>query len=172
MHSIICNRVHIVFATAERRALIPDDLQERLWAYIGGVARNLDAVAMAVGGTADHVHILLSMPGNKSLSELVQKIKTNSSRWISDEGRIPLFSWQKGYGAFSVAATGVKPAIEYILGQSEHHRRRDFRKEWLQILRQHGISPAAPESESKLLCSEKVVPHASDVLRESSPARE
>ena len=148
MHSIICNRVHIVFGTAERRALIPDDLQERLWAYIGGVARNLDAVAMAVGGTADHVHILLAVPANESLSELVQKIKANSSRWVSEEGKIPLFSWQKGYGAFSVGATGMKPTIEYILGQAEHHRRRDFRKEWQQILRQHGINLSAPACES------------------------
>jgi REP element-mobilizing transposase RayT len=139
MQSIICNRVHIVFGTAERRALIPDDLQSRLWPYIGGVAKHTGAKALAVGGTADHVHILLSIPGNQSISELVQKIKANSSRWISEEGRIPLFAWQKGFGAFSVGATGTKPTIDYILGQVNHHRRRDFRQEWERILRQHGV---------------------------------
>ena len=154
MHSIIYNRVHIVFGTAERRALIPDTLHDRLWPYIGGLAKHSGAVAMAVGGTADHVHILLAMPGNKSLSDLVQKIKANSSRWISEEGKIPLFSWQKGYGAFSVGAAGVKPTIKYILGQSEHHRRRDFQKEWQQILHQHGI-------DLEMNCSEKVAPHVS-----------
>ena len=149
MHSIICNRVHIVFGTAERRALISDDVQERLWAYIGGVAKHLGAVAIAVGGTADHVHILLAMPGNKSLSELVQKIKANSSRWLSDEAKIPLFSWQQGYGAFSVGATAIKPTTDYILGQHDHHRRSNFSEEWERILTQHGVDRvlAPPTSE-------------------------
>ena len=157
MHSIICNRVHIVFTTAERRSLIPEELQDRLWGYIGGVAKHLGAVAMAVGGTADHVHILLAVPGNQSVSELVQKIKANSSRWLSDEGRIPLFSWQKGYGAFSVGATAIKPTTDYILGQRDHHRCSNFSEEWQRILTQHGVdrvlappeeSPVAPSHDS------------------------
>lgn len=135
-----------MFSTAERRALIPDDLLVRLWPYIGGVVKHVGAKALAVGGTRDHVHVLLSIPAGKSIAEVVQKLKANSSRWISAEGRIPLFSWQKGYGAFSVGASGVKPTIEYILGQAEHHRKRNFAQEWKGILQKHGIEPAVAEA--------------------------
>ena len=146
VHSIICNHIHVVFSTAERRALIPDDLLARLWPYIGGVAKHVGAKALAVGGTQDHAHVLLSIPADKSISEVVQKVKANSSRWISEEGRIPLFSWQKGYGAFSVSASGVKPTIDYILGQAGHHRKRNFSQEWKGILHKHGIESAVAEA--------------------------
>jgi REP element-mobilizing transposase RayT len=146
VHSIISNHLHVVFATAERRALIPDELKTRLWPYIGGVTKRVGAKALAVGGTSDHVHILLSVPGSLTTSEVIQKIKANSSRWISEEGRIPLFAWQRGYGAFSVGMSGVPGTIAYILGQAEHHRSRNFRAEWEQILRQHHIESAVASS--------------------------
>jgi hypothetical protein len=90
--------------------------------------------------------VLLSVPADKCVSEIVQKIKANSSRWISEEGRVPLFAWQKGYGAFSVSASGVKPTIEYILGQGEHHRRRSFYDEWAKILEKHRIASVVAEA--------------------------
>jgi putative transposase len=146
MHSVISIRVHVVFATAERRALIPDELLPRLWPYIGGVAKRIGAKALAVGGMRDHVHVLLSVPADKCVSEIVQKIKANSSRWISEEGHVPLFAWQKGYGAFSVSASGVEATIQYILGQGEHHRRRNYFEEWGQILEKHRIASGVAEA--------------------------
>ncbi len=131
---------------AERRSSIPEELLPRLWPLIGGIAKRIGIKALAVGGTRDHVHALLSVPADRCLAEIVQKLKANSSRWISREGRVPLFAWQKGYGAFSVSASGVKSTIDYILGQPAHHRRRDFAQEWSEFLRKHGISSAVAEA--------------------------
>jgi REP element-mobilizing transposase RayT len=140
VHGLICNRVHVIFSTAERRALIPDALQPHLWAYLGGIAKHSGAIALAIGGTRDHVHILLSLSSRVALSEVVQKLKANSSHWVSEVGKVPLFSWQRGFGAFSVGNSGLQATIKYILTQPEHHRKRNYTQEWDQILRQHGIA--------------------------------
>lgn len=147
MHSHISNHLHCIFSTKERLNLIPESIRPRLWAYIGGIAKNVNARAIAVGGTSNHLHLLLSMPSTVTVAEVIQKIKTNSSRWMREEAKVRAFGWQEGFGAFSVSISGVERTIAYIHNQAEHHKRRDFQSEWKEILRRHGIEvPSLRES--------------------------
>jgi REP element-mobilizing transposase RayT len=96
--------------------------------------------AIAIGGTKDHVHALLSIPGMTSFAKAVQLIKGGSSKWINDTfPRQHKFEWQEGYGAFSVSVSQVPRTISYINNQKEHHRRKSFQEEFLELLNKHGI---------------------------------
>ena len=134
--------VHCIFSTKQRQCSIPENLQERLWAYLHGIARHLKVETLRVGGTANHVHLLLLLPPTVNLSELVQKLKANSSRWMGENGI--QFSWQQGYGAFSVSPSMLPRTKEYIRTQMEHHRHISYEDEFLAILRKAGVehSPA------------------------------
>ena len=132
--------MHCVFATKERRPLITPTLQQRLWPYLGGIARENGMKALQVGGVADHIHILISLPATLALSKAIQLLKGNSSKWIHEtfpEQRE--FAWQEGYGAFSIGVSGVEDTVAYIRGQEEHHRKRSFREEVEVFLKKHGI---------------------------------
>lgn len=96
--------------------------------------------ALAIGGTTDHMHALLSLPGMMSFAKAVQLIKGGSSKWINDTfPRHKKFEWQEGYGAFSVSASKVPKTIAYINNQKEHHRKKTFQEEFLELLTKHGI---------------------------------
>jgi REP element-mobilizing transposase RayT len=96
--------------------------------------------ALAIGGTTDHIHALLSLPGMMSFSKAVQLIKGGSSKWINDTFPTSRkFAWQEGYGAFSVSASQVPKTIAYINNQKEHHRKKTFQEEFLELLTKHGI---------------------------------
>jgi REP element-mobilizing transposase RayT len=139
-HSYVSNCVHAVFSTKDRKKLITPDLQERLWPYMGGIARENDMKALAVGGTHNHIHVLLSLPATVPVAKAVQLIKGGSSKWINEtfsaNGR---FEWQEGYGAFSVSVSLVDKTIEYISKQPEHHRATTFEAEFTAFLDRHGI---------------------------------
>jgi|SRR6185437_5696877 len=130
---------HCVFATKDRRPMIVPDLQARLWAYIGGIAREHGMKALAVGGTEDHLHVLLSLPANLDMARAMRVIKSGSSRWMHETAGQPEFAWQEGYGAFSIGRSQVAATVAYINGQREHHRKRDFQAEFAAILKKHGI---------------------------------
>jgi putative transposase len=133
--------MHYVFSTKDRSKIITPELKERLWPYIGGIARENKMRALAVGGTADHVHILLSIPSATPIAKAIQLIKGNSSKWISDTfPGLGDFAWQEGYGAFSISVSGIDETIAYIQSQDEHHRRRTFQEEFLAFLRKHNIA--------------------------------
>ena len=119
--------------------MIPADLQDRAWAFIGGIARRCGMTAIAVGGMADHVHILLLLPTTVPLATAVQKIKANSSRWMHEQTGRP-FMWQEAYAAFSVSISHTDATVKYILNQKEHHKRRGFGEELGRILARHGMS--------------------------------
>jgi REP element-mobilizing transposase RayT len=138
-HTYCSALFHCVFSTRERRRAIAPELQERLWAYMGGIARENEMKALAVGGTEDHVHLLLSLPSSLAVAEAMRKIKGGSSRWLHESCRLNGFEWQKGYEAFSVGCSQVDATVVYIAGQQEHHRKRDFESEFLSILKRHGI---------------------------------
>jgi REP element-mobilizing transposase RayT len=140
----ICNRVHIIFSTKERRSVIAAERQARTWEYMAGIARNVHAKVFAIGGTGDHAHLLLGIPATEKLAEIVQKSKANSSRWLRTEG-VARFEWQAGYGAFSVSVSLMDTTIEYIRNQPEHHKRNSFEEEWKAILARHGIECAVPD---------------------------
>ena len=98
---------HCVFSTKDRLRHITERVQERLWAYIGGIAREHEMKALAVGGAEDHVHILLSLPATKTVSQAMREIKQGSSRWMHQTCGMPEFTWQEGYGAFSIGLNQV-----------------------------------------------------------------
>jgi REP element-mobilizing transposase RayT len=107
---------------------------------VGGIAKENRMKALAIGGTSDHLHALLSLPGMMSFAKAVQLIKGGSSKWINDTFlRQKRFEWQEGYGAFSVSASQVPKTIAYINNQKEHHRRKTFQEEFLELLSRHGI---------------------------------
>jgi REP element-mobilizing transposase RayT len=130
---------YCVFSTKDRRPVISPDMQPQLWAYIGGIAREHGMKALAVGGTGDHVHILLSLPATLALAAAIRQIKSGSSRWMHETAGLQGFAWQEGYGAFSIGRAQVEATVTYIAGQEEHHRKRDFQAEFIAILKKHGI---------------------------------
>jgi|SRR5579859_2800423 len=140
-HSYICCLVHVVFSTAERRPLIRAEIRDRLHAYIGGIARENGMAALAIGGVADHVHVLLSLPRTISVAKAVQLLKGGSSKWLNES--VPeskRFAWQEGYAAFSVSISQREKTVAYIQGQVEHHRRISFADEFAKFLAVHGIA--------------------------------
>jgi len=148
MHSFVSCLIHCTFATKERLPLITPDLQQRLWPYLGGIARENKMKALIVGGVADHAHALLSIPSMISVAKSMQLLKGNSSKWIHDtfpEHRY--FEWQEGYGAFSIGISGVEDTMKYIQGQAEHHRRMTFTEELEVFLKKHGIEYVARDLE-------------------------
>jgi len=140
-HSYSSCLMHVVFSTKERRRFITSDLRERLWAYIGGIARENGMNALAIGGTDNHVHVLLALPSTMPLAKAVQLIKGGSSKWIHETFPAQAgFAWQEGYGAFSVAVSGVKHTVAYVESQEEHHRTKTFEEEYLAFLQRHNIA--------------------------------
>lgn len=139
-HSYVSNLMHCIFSTKERFPFIDGNLESRLWPYIGGIARENKMRALAIGGTADHVHTLLTLPGTMSVAKAVQLIKGGSSKWVHDTfTQYRKFTWQDGYGAFSVSASQADKTIAYIKGQKEHHRKRTFEEEFIEFLEKHGV---------------------------------
>jgi REP element-mobilizing transposase RayT len=139
-HSFISSYMHCVFSTRGRLALITPELEPRLWAYIGGIARENGMKAVAIGGMEDHLHALLSLPATMSIAKAVQLIKGGSSKWVHEEfPGLKDFGWQDGYGAFSVSRSQFDKTAEYINDQKAHHRKRSFQEEFIELLDKHGI---------------------------------
>jgi putative transposase len=139
-HSRICCLIHVVFSTSERRATIRPDMEDRLHAYLGGIAHTNRMHALAIGGTADHVHLLLSLPGTVSISKSVQLLKSGSSKWVHENfPTAQHFSWQEGFGAFSIGVSQRAATVKYIQSQHEHHTRIIFADELNKFLAVHEI---------------------------------
>lgn len=118
----------------------PQKLQERLWPYLGGVARENNLVALAIAGIEDHVHMLLSLPTTLTISQAMQLVKGSSSKWVHEEfSEHPQFAWQEGYGAFSIGVSQIDLTKQYIANQIEHHRTKTFQEEFLAFLKKHKI---------------------------------
>jgi len=134
--SYVLNHVHCVFATKQRRATINDPAS--VWAYIRGIARNCHFDMLAIGGTNNHVHLLLTLPAGRNLSDVMRDIKANSSRFIRTTSR--LFAWQDGYAGVSVSPSQIAAVRKYIANQDEHHRTRRFEDEYLTLLKCAGAT--------------------------------
>ena len=133
-HTYASKFIHCIFSTKDRRPLIQAARMSELYAYLGGIARSEGFSLIAAGGTANHVHLLFVLPAPHSLAHSVQKLKGSSSRWMGNG-----FSWQEGHGAFSVSPSQVPVVKRYIQNQEEHHRRQDFEREFVTLLRSCGI---------------------------------
>jgi putative transposase len=136
-HSFSRNHLHVIFSTRERRKAIPSEWQPRLWSYLAGICKNHGMIALAVGGTEDHVHLLFHLPPKLALAKAVLLLKANSSKWMGEQGRE--FSWQEGYGAFSVSSSNLNAVVRYIQNQETHHRKISFEEEFRAILERHGV---------------------------------
>jgi putative transposase len=132
---------HIVFSTKSRRPTLSVAHHEDLYKYIWGVIQKNDCHLYRINGMEDHIHISTSLHPTQCLSDFVKDIKLSTSQWIKDEGRFPVFEgWQEGYGAFTYAHKDKDNVIRYIQHQKEHHKKRSFREEFIQMLTQAGIS--------------------------------
>jgi putative transposase len=140
MHSFVSCLMHCVFSTKERRKLITPELEQRLYPYLGGIARENKMKALSIGGVEDHVHVLLSIPSTLQIAKGIQLLKGNSSKWIHEAfPNLRLFEWQEEYGAFSIAVSGIEATVAYIKSQKEHHQVHSFDDELIAILEKHGI---------------------------------
>ena len=138
-HSLGNILLHIIFSTHERRPLIRSEYRGDLFAYLGGIVREMRATALIINGTADHVHILSRIRPAHSAAEIVRIVKTNSSRWMHDK-RCADFSWQTGYGAFSVSESNVAAVTKYIAEQEEHHKKVSFQEEFVAFLKKNHVA--------------------------------
>jgi putative transposase len=126
---------HIVFSTKDRRPLITAELKPRLYEYIGGTIRGLGGISLAINGVADHVHVLAKLRPDKALSAVLRDLKANSSGWMHDVfPDMQDFSWQNGYGAFTVSASQIAKVQKYIAEQEIHHAKKTFRDEFVGLL--------------------------------------
>ncbi len=130
--------IHIVFSTKERYPFIDTAIEPELFAYIGATIKRCEGIPFLINGTADHLHILSSLPRMMSLSKYIEEIKRNSSRWIKTKGgKYEKFAWQNGYGAFSVSSSRKDSVVRYIAGQKEHHKRVTFKEEFITFLEKY-----------------------------------
>ena len=140
MHSFTNILIHCVWSTKKREPILSSEIRNRLWPYLGGIARENKMKALAIGGTADHVHVLVSLPATFSVATALQLLKGNSSKWMHETfPRLHSLEWQQGYGAFSIGVSAVDATVAYIRNQAEHHRKRSFRDEFVTMLQRHGL---------------------------------
>lgn len=138
--SLVRNYMHIVFSTKHRQKFITEEIENDLYKYLGGISNNLECVPVKIGGYFDHVHLLILLSKNIALVKYIEKIKSNSSKWIKTQGEdFKNFYWQGGYGAFSVNPSEVDVVIKYIENQKEHHRTRTFQEEYRAFLKKYKV---------------------------------
>src|SRR5205807_9590042 len=113
---------HLVFGTKNHETVIASAWRERLHAYLGGVVRTLGGVPEAVGGVSDHVHLLVGLRATHCLAAVMREMKSVSSGWVHKEVRMANFTWQEGYGGFTVSPSQRDAVRAYIMSQEEHHR--------------------------------------------------
>ena len=131
---------HVVFSTKCRIPLITKKLQDELYRYIGGIIHAEGGVSLELGGTNDHIHLLVKFKPAVSVSVMLGRIKANSSKWANENKmKLRKFGWQEGYAAFSVSESQVGEVARYIQRQEEHHRKQTFQEEYVALLRRHVI---------------------------------
>jgi len=131
---------HFVFSTKGRVDFIDQEIESRVWAYIGGIARKHDMTALQVGGIENHAHALIMARPPIAPSQIAQWLKSESSKWIHEEfPHLQNFGWQDGYGIFSVSKSQAPDVIEYIRNQREHHKKQSFEDEYILLLKLNGI---------------------------------
>ncbi|MEX2316820.1 MAG: IS200/IS605 family transposase [Pirellulales bacterium] len=131
---------HIIFSTKNRIQLISENWEEELYRYIGGIIRNEGGVQLEICAIPDHIHILAKFRAAVSVSEMLAKIKANSSKWVNERKLSPVkFEWQVGFGAFSVSESQAPTVAEYVRNQKEHHLKQSYQEELVALLERHGI---------------------------------
>ena len=131
---------HLVFSTRDREESLAGDIRSRMHEYLAGTVLGLKGHCRAVGGTADHVHLLVGLSATRTSADFVRELKKASSKWAREQDSFHDFAWQEGYAAFTVSASGVADVQGYIANQEEHHRKRSFRDELKMLLNKSGVT--------------------------------
>lgn len=132
--------IQLIFAVRNRDALILPEFEEELYKYISGIIRNQDQKLLAINGTNDHVHIFIGLEPKCRISDLVRDVKSDTSEMINKKKLSKFrFNWQEGYGAFSYAESQKQDVINYVMNQKEHHRKKSFREEYLNLLKKFEV---------------------------------
>ena len=138
--TLVSLMVHVIFSTKNREPLITPEIEPELFAYIGGILKNNESRLLDAGGTSNHVHLLISQSKNIALSTLMKDVKKDSSVWLKTKRReLRNFHWQDGYGGFSIGKSNLPALKQYLANQKEHHRKRSFQEELIQVLNEYGI---------------------------------
>jgi REP element-mobilizing transposase RayT len=141
MGSTLTNLIyHVVFSTKAREPMINQGIRDELYRYIGGIVKGEGGVLIQIGGMPDHMHIVLKLKPIHKLSDIMQKVKGNSSKWINEQDRlVGRFGWQDGYGAFTVSESQVPVVVRYVKEQEKHHSNLSFKEEFIRILKRHQV---------------------------------
>jgi REP element-mobilizing transposase RayT len=132
---------HVVFSTKGRLGLIRDDIEKKLRAYMGGIVRTHGGIALGIGGTNNHVHMMIKLKPAMPLANIIRFIKSGSSKWMNElPTTTERFYWQTGYGAFSVSESQASRVLNYIRDQKLHHREQSFEEELVILLAKHSVS--------------------------------
>ena len=131
---------HLVFAVRNRNALIKKEWKNEMEKYITGIVQNHQHKMLAIGSMPDHIHILIGYNINQLIPEIVEEIKTSTNKWIKEKKLSKFkFDWQKGYGAFTYSRSEIDNVVKYILSQEEHHKKRPFKEEYLEMLEKNEV---------------------------------
>lgn len=132
--------LHIVFSTINRERLIREPLKTELLKYINKIIQNNESKPICLNAHVDHIHLLVGLNPSIPISDLIRDIKSSSSKWINENRKLNCkFSWQSGYGCFSVSKSSLQTVIKYIETQEEHHKVKSFEDEYLELLKKHGV---------------------------------
>lgn len=132
---------HIVFSTKNREPIITAPIRENLYKYIGGIIRGEGGALLEIGGTTDHVHLVVRFKSEPSVATMIKIIKSKSSKWLNEQPKRPgRFEWQRGYAAFTVSVSQLSKVRAYVRNQQQHHRRKTFQEELREILDKHGVA--------------------------------
>ena len=132
--------MHIIFSTKNRASLIDESIESELYKYLAGICNKLDCPPIKIGGYDDHVHVLCYLSKTIALSDFLEDLKKNSSKWIKTKAKkYASFYWQDGYAAFSVSQSVIEKTKEYISRQREHHSKISFKDELISFLKKNGI---------------------------------
>lgn len=138
--SLVKNYIHLIFSTKQRVPLIHQSVEDELYSYIGGICKEMECSPIKIGGYTDHVHILCLLSKKIALMNLLEEVKSHSSKWMKTKGiDLKNFYWQNGYGAFSVNPSETEKVIAYIENQKEHHRKKTFQEEYRTFLKKYKV---------------------------------
>ena len=131
---------HFVFSTKGREPMIIPEIRDELYRYLGGIIKGEGGLLLEIACMPDHIHMVIKLRPVHSLSEIMQKVKGKSSKWLNEQKRLPgRFSWQDGYGAFTVSESQLSTVIRYVKEQEKHHRSFSFKDEFIRLLKRHQV---------------------------------
>lgn len=131
--------VHLTFGTKERYPFISEQIESQLHAYVGGILKNKESPALKINSASDHIHILFRLSKNHALAKIVEEVKKQSSKRMKEKG-IKDFTWQIGYGAFSVSSSKLNVVTNYILNQKQHHKAKTYNEEIEAFIKEYEIA--------------------------------